>query len=196
MSTSCPRGLRTVPDGQQGPPVVPGASGSGRTYRAVDQVSRKTRAGAGGPVGWNNSPGHSGLYLRPRGVDQLSWVTRAWILGHALTTSCPGSLGPVSVGPQFPPVLPGELRSGPNICWVDQLSWVIRAWDCGARVRGPSGVDQMSRGTRATVPRAHGVDQLSRVSRCCVRGPLGSTSCPRQLGPGSEGRVRLTSSTR
>ena len=50
-----------MPEGQQGPPVVPGDSGQALKARGVDQLSLATRAWVRLPVGSTSSPGRLAL---------------------------------------------------------------------------------------------------------------------------------------
>ena len=112
----------------------------------------------------------------PRG-DQPLRATQACARGVTVSTSIQGDSGPC-----------------PRCRGVELWCQATRAWSGCTRGRpafpcdsspGPRSheVDQLSRGT----PRACGSDQISRATRTCVQGPAGSTSCPRRLGPGSEG---------
>ena len=109
--------------------------------------------------------------------DQPFWATQACARGVTVSTSIQGDSGPC-----------------PRCRGVKLRSQATRAWsgctqgrsafpcDCSPGPRAHE-VDQLSRGT----PRACGSDQISGDTRTCVQGPAGSTSCPRRLGPGSEG---------
>ena len=138
----------------------------------------------------------------------MSWVTRAWILGHAVTTSCPGSLRPVSKGLRCRPAVLGDSGRCPRARGVDQLSRATRV-----RVRVPVGLSRcpgrLQPGTegplgRPTVPgdsgpclRARGIDQLYRATRALVQGPVVSLCAADvlRMGPRSPGVYKRSGAT-
>ena len=131
-STTCSGRLRPVPEGLQGRPTLPGISVSGPGSR-VDQLSRANRARVCVPVESTRLQGDSGPGLMVRGVKSQSRATPAWPRGPAVSTSCPGVLGPVPKGPRGRPVVPGD--SGPcrRARGCKQPSWASQA-----RARGPA----------------------------------------------------------
>ena len=109
-------------------------------------------------------PGNSGPGLRSHRVAHLSRGTRARVHGHAVSTGCPGGLGPVSEGPPGRPAVLVYSGPSPKVRVFDQMSQAL----------GP-----VSEGTwvRPGVP----------GDRTRVRRPVGSTICPGRYWPGSKG---------
>ena len=108
-STSCPGQVRSVSEGQQVLPAVPGNSRSSLCVRShgVNQLSRVTLAPVRGPAVLTRSPGRIGCVpvgpwcraavpgdlsssLRPHGVELLPRVTQAVVRGPAVLTITPG----------------------------------------------------------------------------------------------------------
>ena len=142
---------------------------------------------------------------RARGVDQLSWANGVWVHGPAVSTTCPGQLGPWYKCPWCRQAIPGTLGRCPRTHGVNQLSLVTRARVRGPVVSpssprrlGPLPVDTHTRlavpfelgtsprdrrstslpGDLGPGPRAHGFYQLPRVTRARVQGHAVSTSSP------------------
>ena len=162
VSPSCPGELGANPEGLRSPPVVPGDSDRTRgpgCRRAVLGDPRMCPGTRGQPA----IPGDLGWSPMSRGVEQLSRATRGLFGGTAVSTSCPGRLGPRPEGPLCPPAVPCDT----------------------GRVRRPVGRPAPP-GELHCSPSARGDDQLSRGPRARVRGPSVSTSCPVRIGPGSE----------
>ena len=137
-------------------------------------------------------------------MDQLSRATCVCVLSHAVSTSCPGGLGPGSEDPRGRPAVPCDSSQGLRACGFDHLTRVTHALIPG--LTGSTSyhrVIKMSQGLlpgseglwgRPALldhmrlrPMARGVDQLSRATGARVRMHSGSTSSPGRLGSGSEG---------
>ena len=176
LPNSSPGGLRPLPKGQCGLPVLPGDFGPGLKAHGYDQLS------------WDSHTWVRG----PPGVEQLSRATRAFVRGHRKSTNNPGQLGLVPEGLQCRSTLPGDSGHGLRSRWVDQLSQGTRArarcpaestrspgqlglgsedtrgrsavlGDCGPCLK-PLRDDQLSQVSGEPGPRAHVFDQLSWVN--------------------------------
>ena len=113
VSPSCPGDLGAIPEGLRSPPVVPGASDSTRGPGCRRAVLGDPRMGPG-TRGQPAVPGDVGWSPMSRGVDQLSRAARALFGGTAVSTSCPGRLGPRPEGPLCPPAVPCDTGPGPK----------------------------------------------------------------------------------
>ena len=128
-------------------------------------------------------------------MDQLSRATCVCVLSHAVSTSCPGGLGPGSEDPRGRPAVPCDSSQGPRACGFDQLSRVTHALIPGLtgstsyhRVIKMSQVflpgSEVLRGRPALLghmrlrPRARRFDKLSRSTGASVRMHSGLTSSP------------------
>ena len=154
-------------------------------------------------------PGRLGPRSEAPGVEHLSRVTRVRVRGPAVSTSCPGRIGPVPVGPQYRPTVPGDSHPCPRAHGIDEPSRVTRAcdresaevdqksWAIRSHVRWPAeltsspgrlwpGIEGLQHrpailGDSGTGLNDRGVDPIARAPRAMVRQPAGSTSCSRCL---------------
>ena len=185
-----------VSDGPRYRPAVPHDSGQCLKIRRVDQLSWVTCAQVEGPRGPPDVPGYSGQRSRARGqpvvpvesnpgktyrvVDQGSGATRAPVRGPE--SGRPSVLGNWGLYPRPRGVdnsskgLGSAFESLRGRPAVSRDSWL------SPRARG---VDQLSQVTPAQVL-GPAVNHLSQAPRAHARCPVGSTSCPVGLRPGSE----------
>ena len=178
--TGCPRGIWPMPEGHQGPPVVPGDLGPGPKHRRVDQLSRAIRALAQGPAVSTSHPGQlrsgsEGPRGRPDVPGDSAPGPRALDVNQMFR-----ALGPGSEGPWGRPTVPRNSGPCPKARVFEQLSRVTRAW-----VRWPAC------STRSPGPIALRSDGLhgrpaTRETRARAQRPVVSTCCPGRIGPGSE----------
>ena len=124
VSPSCPGDLGAIPEGLRSPPVVPGASDRTRGPGCRRAVLDDPRMGPG-TRGQPAVPGDVGWSPMSRGVDQLSRATRALFGGTAVSTSCPGRLGPRPEGPLCPPAVPCDTGPGPKARGSTSSPWRI-----------------------------------------------------------------------
>ena len=200
-----------------GRPAVPGDSGQCARACNDHHPSWATYAGVRGPAGltscsWRLGMGSVVSWVRPAHPGDSGTCPRA-----TMSTSCPGSLGPLSQSPCCRPavlddspsgLVPAALTYGPGRLGLGSVVLPHpRALPGDSRpALIASGVEQFSLATRARVrfpagstsspgesrfhPRARGIHQLSRVTLDRVRVPAVSTSTPGRLVLVSEGSRR------
>ena len=135
MLTGCPRGIWPMPEGHQGPPVVPGDLGPGPKHRRVDQLSRAIRALAQGPVVSTSHPGQlrsgsEGPRGRPDVPGDSAPGPRALNVNQIFR-----ALGPGSEGPRGRPTVPRNSGPCPKARVFEQLSRATQPGSEGSRAQ-------------------------------------------------------------
>ena len=167
-----------------GRPAVPGDSGQCARACNDHHPSWATYAGVRGPAGltscsWRLGMGSVVSWVRPAHPGDSGTCPRA-----TMSTSCPGSLGPLS---QSPCCRPAVLDDSPSGLVPAALTYGPGRLGLGSVVLPhPRALPGDSRPALI----ASGVEQFSLATRARVRFPAGSASCHGRLRPLCEGPRR------